>query len=140
MISSEFMLIKTARKLTEVLKMETQAILDHDYTNLKDFVNQKVVLESRYTQCYEQCTNTDFIATLSTQGKRALKDLKEAVIENELALRAALAVSENFIQSLLQWLASLARPIKTYNSKGTYKQSAAGENVFHISVKLNQKL
>ena len=140
MISSEFMLIKTARKLTEVLKVETQAILDHDYTNLKDFVNQKTVLETRYTQYYDQCADTDFITTLSIQGKRTLKELKEAIIENELALRAALAVSENFIQNLLQWLASLARPIKTYNAKGTYKQSAAGENVSHISVKLNQKL
>ena len=140
MISSEFMLIKTARKLTEVLKGETQAILDHDYTNLKDFVNQKTALESRYTQYYDQCAGTDFITTLSTQGKRTLKELKEAIIENERALRAALAVSEHFIQNLLQWLASLARPIKTYNAKGTYKQSEAGENVSHISVKLNQKL
>ena len=97
MISSEFMLIKTARKLTEVLKVETQAILDHDYTNLKDFVNQKTALESRYTQYYDQCAGADFITTLSTQGKRTLKELKEAIIENELALRAALAVSENFM-------------------------------------------
>ena len=132
-------------RLINVLKKENQALRDHQYSDLKELLEDKTTISRVYeTKLQTLEEQPDFLAgsdnSLKVRLTNLANEVNKYVEENGLLLKIAIEANRKVVDLIAEAVRETSQKTETYGSSGSNSLSGTRAESQSIAISLDQTL